>query len=458
MSLLVLLLGACESAPSRFSIPTDPLPAPGWLGDAPPDTGGWDPDAPLPLLLAEAEGPIVPEERVGASLAVITAHDGSLHALGDTPRALESRATLEIRGASSSGFPKHSFNLELQDALGADRAVPLLGLPAEADWVLYGPYTDKTGIRDALAYGLARRMGGYAPRVRFAELSLGGVWQGLYQVTEKPEIDPHRVAFPEAAPGEWGDLSGAYLFKYEGGAGTGGGWRSAHGVRYDFQDPSADAITDAQLAWLTRWMDGFESGILAGDAPATWIDVTSFADAVILNELSRNVDAYRRSTFFTKAPDAYGGLLHAGPAWDYNLAWGNADFCAGDRTDGLVWETKELCSDTLQIPAWYMKILRDPRFTAPLRCRWESLRGGVLADDAIVATIDTLARPLAAAEARDQAIWRTMGVDIWPNSYVGATWEDELAYVATFTTTRAAWLDANLPGRCPPDVRPGRDP
>ena len=167
---------------------------------------------------------------------------------------------------------------------------------------------------------------------------------------------------------------------------------------------------------------------------------------------------YRRSTFFTKAPDAYGGLLHAGPAWDYNLAWGNADFCAGDRTDGLVWETKELCSDTLQIPAWYMKILRDPRFTAPLRCRWESLRGGVLADDAIVATIDTLARPLAAAEARDQAIWRTMGVDIWPNSYVGATWEDELAYVATFTTTRAAWLDANLPGRCPPDVRPGRDP
>jgi len=458
MPSLLFLLGACGGVSPRFSVPTDPLPAPSWLGDAPPDTGGWDPDEPLPLLLAEPDGPILPEERMGASLEVITAYDGRLDALGDTPRAVEARATLEIRGASSSGFPKHSFNLELLDELGADRAVALLGMPAEADWVLYGPYADKTAIRDALAYGLARRMGGYAPRVRFAELSLGGLWQGLYQVTERPEIDPDRVAYPEAAPDASGDLSGAYLFKYEGGAGTGAGWRSARGVRYDFQDPSGDVITEAQVAWLSRWMDDFEAGILRGDAPEKWIDVRSFTDAVIVNELSRNIDAYRRSTFFTKVPDADGGLLHAGPAWDYNLAWGNADFCAGDRVEGLVWEEDELCPDAHQIPAWYLKLLRDPRFTAPLRCRWEDLRGGVLADGAIGATIDTLATPLAAAEARDQAIWRTLGVDIWPNAYVGATWADELDYLGWFATQRAAWLDANLPGRCPPDVRPGREP
>ncbi len=449
MPVLLALLASCtptSPSPLLFSEQTDPPPS--LLGDAPPaDTGGWTPGTPLPLVLLQAEDPIVADVRVKATVEIILEHDGTLGGLSDAPRALESLAAVEIRGMSSARlFPKHSYNLELRDDLGADRAVALLGLPPEADWVLYGPYTDKTYVRDALAYGLSRRMGHYAPRVRFAEAFVDGVYAGIYQVTEKVELDPDRVDLPDPLPS--GDLSGGYLFKIEGGTDGGAGFTTERGEIYELQDPSEDEITPEQLTWLRGWMNRFEDAIAHGEDPAAWIDVPSFVDFVLVNELSRNVDAFRRSAFLHKAPDAMGGRLHAGPLWDFNIAWGNADFCDGWNPEGLVWEAQDVCEDWHQIPSWWIRVLRDERFTGPLRCRWNELRLGVLGDNALATTIEALVLPLAEAEQRDHARWATLGVNIWPNWYVGATWADELAYLNTFTLARAAWLDGNLPGRC----------
>lgn len=445
---LAALLAGCTTFPSIFSQPTDPPPTK--IGDAPPaDTGAWPSDAPLPIVLVHATAPIEAEVRVPATIEVIVDHDGTLGGFEDAPRALSSAAAIEVRGKTSTTFPKQSFNLELQDAAGLDRQVALLGMPPEADWILYGPYTDKTYIRDALAYGLARRMGGYAPRVRFAEVYLDESYVGLYQLTEKPELDPHRVNLPDAAATSLGDLTGGYLFKIEGGTDGGAGFTSARGVIYELHDPGVDEISPGQEAFLRGWVDSFEAGIARGDAPDVWVDVPSFTDFVLLNELARNVDGYRRSTFLHKAPDSLGGRLHAGPLWDFNIAWGNADFCDGWNTEGLVWESESVCDDWHQIPKWWITLLRDPRFTGPLRCRWDLHRRAVLADEALTNTIAALAGPLAEAEARDHATWATLGTNIWPNWYVGATWADELTWMTEFTLARAAWLDANLPGECP---------
>ncbi|MDO9280506.1 MAG: CotH kinase family protein [Pseudomonadota bacterium] len=426
----------------------EPDPALPYLGDAPRGDTGWD-GSPLPLLLVHAEGAIVPDERVAATVELIVAHDGTLTGVGDAPRALQSRAAIEGRGSSSAFFPKHSYNLELQDAAGEDVALSVLGLPPEADWVLYGPYNDKTYVRDALAYRLIRRLGGYAPRVRFVEAFVDERYVGIYQITEKPELDGDRVDLPRPAPTAAGDLTGGYLFKIEGGGPEDAWFISARGSPYEFRDPGADEISPAQRAYLTGWIDAFEAGMAAGDDPAAWIDVPSFVDYVLVNELARNVDAYRRSTYLHKAPASLGGRLHAGPVWDFNIAWGNVDYCGGWEAEGLVWEAESVCADWSRIPTWWITLLRDPRFTQPLRCRWELLRSGELSDAALGATLDALTLPLVNAEPRDHGLWRTLGWELWPNWYVGETWADELAYLEDFTRRRAAWLDAELPGTCP---------
>lgn len=448
MPLLTLLAG-CADAP-----PAPPAARAGLvsLPDAPRFDTGLPPEP--ALLVIEPDAPVPDAGRVQARVAVFPnggkwaegdATGGSAAPGSDERATLETGAGIEVRGASSRTFPKRSYDLELQDPRRRDRALPLLGMPPEADWVLHSPYADKTGIRNALAYALARRTGRWAPRARFAELVLAGRYAGLYVVVEKPELDKQRVDLPEPSDA---DPSGGFLFKTEGGTDGGPGWTSARGTVYELHDPGARAVTEAQRAALVASVDAFETAVHAGARPAEHLDVASFVDFVIVQELARNVDAYRRSTFLQLEPAGLGGRVRAGPVWDFDLAFGNADFCDGWRTDGLVWEAEEVCEDWVQIPGWWHALLADPRFRDPLRCRWEALRAGPFADDALEAVVDALAWPIREAAARDDARWGTLGVWVWPNWYVGETHADEVAWLSEWLGERAAWLDGHLPGMC----------
>src|ERR1041384_7417589 len=79
-------------------------------------------------------------------------------------------AHLNLRGHSSLRYPKHSYTVKILNDFRDARKVPLLGMPKESDWVLYGPYPDKTLIRDFLAYELSNQMGRWAPHARFVEV------------------------------------------------------------------------------------------------------------------------------------------------------------------------------------------------------------------------------------------------------------------------------------------------
>ncbi len=57
-----------------------------------------------------------------------------------------------------------------------------------------------------------------------------------------------------------------------------------------------------------------------------YMDINSFIDFQVINELGNNVDGYRYSTFFYKQKDSDGGKLFAGPQWDFDLCYGNVDY------------------------------------------------------------------------------------------------------------------------------------
>ena len=62
----------------------------------------------------------------------------------------EGRAGIHVRGNTSRDFDKKSFALETWDDNDQDHDVALLGLPAEEDWILQGPFSDKSLIRNHL--------------------------------------------------------------------------------------------------------------------------------------------------------------------------------------------------------------------------------------------------------------------------------------------------------------------
>src|SRR6185503_7271858 len=79
---------------------------------------------------------------------------------------------LRLHGMVSRLFPKLSYRLKLQDEKGASHGRSLLGMPADEDWVFQGPWLDKSLIRNAFSYDLAKAMGCEAMRTRACEVFL----------------------------------------------------------------------------------------------------------------------------------------------------------------------------------------------------------------------------------------------------------------------------------------------
>ena len=158
---------------------------------------------------------VVEVARQTHSLTVLDAA-GGLNSFS-SPVIASTRAGLKLRGSSSYTFVRKSYALETWTEFDEEgRDLELLGLPADNDWVLYGPSPanfDASLIHNSLIYQLAREAGYNAPRTRFVELFLntgGGDLTaannlGLYILVEKPKRSKGRVEFePLSADGSRG--------------------------------------------------------------------------------------------------------------------------------------------------------------------------------------------------------------------------------------------------------------
>jgi CotH kinase protein len=176
------------------------------------------------------------------------------------------------------------------------------------------------------------------------------------------------------------------------------------------------------------------------------LDVPSFIDFFLMNELSRNVDGLRISTYFHKNEDAIDPRLHAGPVWDFNLSLGNADYCNGQLTEGWAYEFNKVCpKDYWIIPFWWERLREDSLFKAETAKRWRTLRQTTLSDKSIETLIQDLKAQLdQGAAQRNFEQWNILGKRVWPNYYIGKTWEEEVDYLQKWVLARAAWLDKSL--------------
>jgi hypothetical protein len=91
--------------------------------------------------------------------------------------------------------------------------------------------------------------------------------------------------------------------------------------------------------------------------------------------------------------------------------------------------------------------LEDPYFINKLKSRWSELRANQLSDKEIFGKIDFLVSELESTGAikKNFERWPVLGQWIWPNAFVGTTYESEVEYLRTWLTQRLTWLDSNIP-------------
>jgi hypothetical protein len=411
----------------------------------------------------------VDEPKIIADMGIIYKGEGQRNNVNDPKNHYQGKIGIEFRGSSSQSYPKKSYGFETRDPQQPtiDVNVSLLGMPQESDWILYAPYSDKTMLRDVMAYWISNKMGKYASRTKFCELVINGQYMGVYVLMEKIKRDANRVNISKLESDEnSGDaLTGGYIFKVDKFTGSGGGGFYSdikpnphprnQQIFFQYDYPDDVDITTEQKAYLKNFMRDFESALATkslddlNNGYRKYIDVSSFIDYFIINELMGNVDGYRLSTYLYKDRDSKGGKLNMGPVWDYNISSGNADYCTGDLYNKWFYQFNYVCdNDFWLVPFWWEKLLQDPVFSNEIKCRWKFLRENTLHKDTIFQWIDKQVVTLNESQTRNYVRWPILGKYVWPNRYQWATYNEEITYLKNWLQLRLTWLDENLPGKC----------
>jgi hypothetical protein len=390
----------------------------------------------LPLVVVRTAGPVPDDPKVAARMRVIDRPGARANTPSHAGNVYAGRAGIETRGHSSQLFAKKQYGIELRDRDGEGRDAALLGMPADDDWVLTANYSDKTLMRNAVGYRIARTVfGRYAPQTRYVELILNGNYRGVYLLTQRLELEDGRV---EPGDGWLLELTFGYQARGE------RHFRSPRTGRpllyTDPDDPGrreARAIR-ADVLRLERALYGRgfrhpERGWRAHLEPAAAVDYA------LLQELFNNPDAFHGSTYFHRPPD---GRILLGPLWDLDIAMGN------HRVDRF-----------RTARGWHIggrpyieRLYRDRRFIRAMADRWRELSAAGLRRR-VRAAISAKARTLRGPQVRNFRRWRILGRYVWPNPVdprtggYRRTWKAEVAYLRRWLDARISWMNRALPAR-----------
>ncbi len=366
------------------------------------------------------------------------------------------RAAINIRGQSSSGFPKRQYHFETWDGRNKDKSVSILGLPAESDWVLQGSYSDKSLMRNVLPYHWSNDIGQYAPRTRLIELFLNtnddtvamSDYVGVYVLVEKIKLGPDRVDVGEPPAGGGSAITGGYLIKKDKTEGGDFVFSTSRGQSLVYADPNGYELSQQERDWIKSFVNAFETSLYAYNFTdpvngyAKYADVDSFIDHHILVETAKNIDGFRISTYMHIDHD---GKLHMGPIWDYDLSLGNADYLEGWIPSG--WYYRQLGDG--DYPYW-RRLFLDPEFRMRYADRWFELRRDLFTTDRMMQIVENYAAVLDEPQARNFQRWAILGVYVWPNWFIAKTWREEVDWMKGWLTDRLKWMDSQIAIDCAP--------
>jgi hypothetical protein len=421
---------------------------------------------PIPFIRISSSTKIKDEPKTAAIMQIL---------MKDT-LLFSSRIGIEYRGAVSQMFyEKKSYGIELWDETNKGISGSLLNLPAEEDWVLHGPYADKSLIRNVLAYQVSNNIGRYAPKTQFVEVEINGDFKGLYVLIEKIKRGKERVNVSKLSSKTTASdsISGGYILKIDKTVGSGfsnqDDYKESNAItsRYDqsgkvsknskihflFDYPKSENISEAQKGYIENYIHQFEKSLVSPNYSdlnqgfRKYIDEDSFVDYFLLTELFQNFDGYRISTYLQKDR---GEKLKMGPIWDFDLSLGSKGFCHNmnkENQNYWIFEYNKYCgADPWVVPFWWHRLLKDKLFVEKLNSRWNNLRQNEFSEVVLIQKIYNHSNFLKNTKAIERNFdrWKILNKRIEPNETKGS-YDQEVVLIIDWLKQRLVWMDKELP-------------
>lgn len=381
---------------------------------------------------------------INVQVTVIDNQAGNNHP-SDTPD-FTTASQFRIRGHASRHFEKSPYLLKFIDEDGEDNPISVMGMGAHNEWVLNGPYLDKSLIRNYLCYNLAGEIMEYAPNVRYCELIVDGDYRGLYLMLESitsgddcrlnlrsnvrdSSITGYLLRLDRTVEEEVGSTRDIYTYMermiFV---------RDDEAIRY----PGKNRLTEELAREIELEYSAFEKALYSYDYDTeeygywNYIDVDNFVDYFIINEFTRNVDSGRYSTYLYKEL----GEKYKLCVWDFNNAMDNFP------DDEITTENFAL-SDRV----WYDMLFRDEEFAERVIERYWELRRTVFSDEYLNRYIDETLEWLGPAIDRNTERWRE-SIEEWepltPEERNVYSQEEAVDQVRHWLHERGEWLDENI--------------
>ena len=333
---------------------------------------------------------------------------------------------MKIRGRGNSTWdhPKKPFQLKV------DSKTPMLNMLEDKKWLFLAEYSDKSLIRNKISLDLgAMSRLEYTPKGEYAEVFLNDEYNGTYLITQKVEVKSNRLNLPDN--GYLVEIDQDYRLDADDVFFKPTIFTQKHNENvFNIKEPSVDYNT-AEFNLIKDYINNFEAALFGAnfkDAQIgyqAYIDLPSFIDWYLVQEIAKSVDAkYYSSIYFNYIP---GSKIKMGPLWDFDLSYGNVDYANSQYTNGF-W---------IKENPWYKRLFEDPAFESEVKERFMYFYNNT---NVILDKIDEYAKQLERAQGKNYEKWPTLGTYVWPNPVYFNTHAEEVSHLKYWVRNRMEWL------------------
>ena len=359
-------------------------------------------------------------------------------------KVLECEMKIKGRGNSSwNNFPKKPYRIKM------DEKHKVFGQPKNKDWILLATYSDKTLLRDMTGMELSRICGmSWTPVFHHVELYFNNEYRGVYLLGDHKEVSKDRVDITVVGPDDNSGeaVTGGYYFEIEQQMDEPVCFWTSMSVPMMFCDP--EKPTSAQKAYVEKYFKDFEMALQGHDMAdpdngyAKYIDVDSFVNYYIIQELTKNIDGnLRKSSFLTKERGQKLEMYHV---WDFDLTIGNCNYFQ-DYGYGADNTYKGFFIKDFGYlgygSGWFVRLFEDPAFREKVKFRWNEIKPQLAK---VPDFIDSHQKELVEVAGRNFRRWPILNTWVWPNVVVTGSYQGEVDYMKNFYTNRLEWLDAEI--------------
>lgn len=423
------------------------------------------------------------ENKESGSILVVQA-DGTV----DYDKGLD-----QIKGRGNTtwtNLEKKPYNIKLE------KKASLLGMDTSKKWCLLANGQDHSLIRNKVAFDLADEVGlNYSPDSQYVDLYLNGEYAGVYQVSEKVEIGDNNLVKVNDLEGQTEELNDTDLASYEyknGGTKAGrkkyfnipnnpeditGGYLMEYEVESKYNEELSGFVTSRgqyvvlkgpevaskeQVDYISTFVQEMEDAIYSssgynslGKHYTEYIDAESAALMYLIQEYSVNIDCGITSCFFYKDSDVNGdGKIHAGPAWDFDVSFGNLE----SEKDGVSmkstdhWFAKKSSQYGTGQKTIFARLCEHGDFWTVVESVYESkfkpaldiLNSSDCTQGEYVKSIPQYRSELEPSASMNFVRWRI--ADSLLVSSAGKTFDSQIKYLSNFLSKRERFLSDNLLG------------